>query len=326
MNVHDDVETSGTITRKVPSLVSLCQRVAISNSERLTSLGDHFRIDLILPILQYCSAETLFRFEQASPQLIQETSEFWHALCFKVYPLLAQQNYSDEPPESWRDAFLHLRDLEEQRLEAAGNRLRTQREKEEQRKKDSQIKITDKLPPHKRARAWGSYQPKTLLQKTRSDAVKMQKGVYASPLASRMPVTKGYRSVLTGTSGTTPLFPTVTPSVATPSSNATSGSRVTVTAVSVKRPSLKPSHSSNTSASSQSSVGPVSARKTSAPTLDSSTPRPDRPLSGNQSHRVPERRSFKPPNAKKDPMAALFLPKSRAFSQLPTDSSLRTRP
>lgn len=45
-----------------------------------------------------------------------------------------------------------LRDLEAQRLEAVGSKLRIQREELEQRKKDSQIKLTDKVPPAKRYR------------------------------------------------------------------------------------------------------------------------------------------------------------------------------
>lgn len=45
-----------------------------------------------------------------------------------------------------------LRDLEVQRLEAVGSKLRIQREELEQRKKDSQIKLTDKVPPVKRYR------------------------------------------------------------------------------------------------------------------------------------------------------------------------------
>lgn len=45
-----------------------------------------------------------------------------------------------------------LRELEVQRLEAVGSKLRNQREELEQRKKDSQIKFTDKVPPTKRFR------------------------------------------------------------------------------------------------------------------------------------------------------------------------------
>lgn len=45
-----------------------------------------------------------------------------------------------------------LRDLEAQRLEAVGCKLRIQREELEQRKKDSQIKLTDKVPSIKRYR------------------------------------------------------------------------------------------------------------------------------------------------------------------------------
>ena len=170
----------------------------------------------------------------------------------------------------------------------------------------------------------GASQPKTLFQKTRSDTARMQKGVYGSHLVGRMPAAKGYRSTSSGANlSSGPLFPVV------PSSTA-SGSRVTVTAVPVQRPSVKPSQSqsrpSSTPASSHPNARAARPVESSAPTLNTSAPRPESPLSRNQSLRVPERSSLKPPNAKKDPMAALFMPKKRAFSQLPTDSGIRTRP
>lgn len=152
----------------------------------------------------------------------------------------------------------------------------------------------------------------------------MQKGIYGSPLVARMPNTKGYRPALTSAPGSSaPLFPTVSSSV---TSQSTTGSRVTVTAVPVKRPSLRPSQSSSTTTGSQSSTRVAPIRKALTPTLTGSVPRPEHPLSGDLSQRAPERRPLKPPNAKKDPMAALFMPKHRAFSQLPADSSVRTRP
>jgi len=45
-----------------------------------------------------------------------------------------------------------LQEEEAQRLEAAANRLRTQRLQAEERKKEREVKFTDRVPPAKRAR------------------------------------------------------------------------------------------------------------------------------------------------------------------------------
>ncbi|CAL1705280.1 unnamed protein product [Somion occarium] len=292
--------------------------LAISNVERLTSLGVDFRFDLVRPILQHCSAETLSRLEQATPHLAQDTSDLWQALCFQVYPLLAQQQYSDEAPESWRDAYFVLRDLEAERLEAAGTRLRIQREKEELRKKESQIKLTDRPPPQKRSRGWGSSQPKSLLQKTRSDAAKMHKGLYGSPLMAPMSTLKTYRPV----SSATMITATPTPSSAARTSSSTPGSHVTVTAVT--RPCLKPLKPPNTAAISHSPVKHTPVAKASS--IHSNSHNLKSVTSAPESQRPIERRPIKPPAAKKDPMAALFLPKNRIASQLPPTSNAKPRP
>lgn len=101
------------------------------------------------------------------------SSDLWEKLCFKSYPLLAKQLIQnvDEQPESWRDQYFvcprpfyfkdavsHippklLREAEAHRLEEVKLRLRNQRIEEAERKKEREVKLTDKLPPAKRARA-----------------------------------------------------------------------------------------------------------------------------------------------------------------------------
>ncbi|KAJ3554905.1 hypothetical protein NM688_g2868 [Phlebia brevispora] len=249
--------------RRTPSLVQCCQRgelaiyfervydstkalATASGVRTRRNLGDDVPVELVKPILQNCSAETLLRLEQASPYLANETSgqssihptiacdktdpsvELWKALCFRAYPLTAEQHYTDVEPESWRDAYFDLRDWEKQRLEAVGNKLRSQREELEQRRKDSQVKFTDRLPPVKRSRGWGPTQPKTLFQKTRSDAVKMQKGIYGA----RIPVAP----VKTLRTLNTPSAKLPRPKT-TAAATSSTGTCVTVTAVPRKPPS-----------------------------------------------------------------------------------------
>ncbi|KAI0071757.1 hypothetical protein K474DRAFT_1652078 [Panus rudis PR-1116 ss-1] len=326
MHSEDDTQPPN---RQLPSLVSLCQRVAIANAERLCGLGDDVRFDLVKPILQNCSAETLLRLEEASPQIMSETHQLWHDLCFRAYPLLAKRTYEVDEPESWRDAYFVLQDLETKRLEDIGTRLRTQREEAELRKKESSIKITDRVPPQKRIRPWGQSQPKTLFQKTRSDAAKMQKGIYNS--SSRKIPARTIRPVATSFSPTLDPAPTASSSSI---SGTQSGSRVTVSTVTVKRPANPPPKPQLSLSSQQTRPppmsGPLSSPTRSIPdqntakggTSSVSQAAVSEPPNPN-SRRAP---AVKPPLNKKDPMAALFMPKHRAYSQLPTSAGLKSRP
>ncbi|EKM55056.1 uncharacterized protein PHACADRAFT_183904 [Phanerochaete carnosa HHB-10118-sp] len=311
---------------RVTSLVQLCQRVASAHVENFCSLGDEASFELFAPILQNCSAEALLRFEQATPSLTDCTSELWKALCFRTYPLPAERRNTDTEPDSWREEFFILRDLEARRLEAVGSKLRIQREELEQRKKDSQIKLTDKVPSMKRYRGgWGQAQPpRTLLQKTRADAVRMQKGIYGARMMPAMPASKTCRT-LSSTTATKPSIATATP-IDPPTGKV--GTRVTVSAVAKPHPAavIASQNVSSTPASS-SPARPVPTR-TPSTTVPPASPPPStpRPPQSSPPPIANESGPLKVPVARKDPMASLFMPKHRAYSQLPThSSSMRSR-
>lgn len=115
---------------------------SISFPTAITGLGDDVRYDVIEPVLECCSADTLLRLEQSSPvspprfitaspltlDVVSRTrhlrqvpvqhqirfispdstsSDLWERLCFKSYPLLAEQltRNADDQPESWRDQY-----------------------------------------------------------------------------------------------------------------------------------------------------------------------------------------------------------------------------
>ncbi|KAG1861749.1 RNA polymerase II transcription factor SIII subunit A-domain-containing protein [Suillus subalutaceus] len=166
-------------SRRLPTLVTYCQRVLSTYTDSISSLGDDaIRYDVIKPVLECCSADTLLRLEQSSPYLENDTSEIWQRLCWKSFPLLAEQYLQEgsEAPESWRDQFFLLREAEAERLELAGSRLRSQRMEAEERKKERE-------PPPKRARGWGApSQPKTLFQKTKNEATKFRSSMYNARL------------------------------------------------------------------------------------------------------------------------------------------------
>ncbi|KAH9950267.1 RNA polymerase II transcription factor SIII subunit A-domain-containing protein [Amylocystis lapponica] len=310
-----DVES---LCHRMPSLVQCCQRVASNHVERICSVGDGLRYELLEPILENCSADTLCRLEDESPYIMNQTTGLWKRLCFRTYPLLANKYQADltEEPQSWRGAFYELRDLEARRLDLASERLRSSRQEAEERKKETQIKITDKLPPAKRSKGWGfAPQPKTLLQKTRSNAVRMQKGIYGAG-GPPMPPVKTYRAPVASSAVRPPASSLPASSVTTPS---TTGSRVTVTTVMVPRPSAP--------AAPATSSSPPARLTTRAASPDTMLPAASNTTSPGATSPVPgEARAAVKSPAKKDPMAALFMPKHRAYSQLANAPRNLSRP
>ncbi|KAH9483890.1 Elongin-A [Psilocybe cubensis] len=296
--------------RRVPTLVSLCQRAAIGQGvESIFTLGSDLTYSLVKPILEKCNAEQLSRFEHLSPHLQKDTPELWKARCFSDYPLPAERYIDDDPeePETWRSRFLELRESESKRMDELASKLRTQRMEADERKKEKEVKYTDRVPSAKRPR-YGSTQPKTLFQKTKSDASKVQRAYYNTRVIPPMPASKKHR-VLPQNPGAT----------LSPVPSSSSGSRVVVNTV-IRRPLV----STSSSAASGSLVGRarVSTLKapsshpfpSDAPNSPSISERPDAHSSNSSlPHTVvdPPRPMAKLPTPKKDPMASLFVPKRK---------------
>lgn len=100
-------------------------------------------------------------------------AEIWKGLCLRTSIKAAELCTSDQcpEPESWRDQYFvsrlfwysvitfnmvtswqALQEMEAQRFEELKSRLRTIRQEADDRKKGSQIKLTDRLPPAKRTK------------------------------------------------------------------------------------------------------------------------------------------------------------------------------
>ncbi|KAE9409437.1 hypothetical protein BT96DRAFT_872059 [Gymnopus androsaceus JB14] len=281
-------EASGS-NRRVQSLLQICQRVAGNNIESISSLGE-LPFSLVSPILERCSPEQLLRMEDASTHLKKDTEELWRSLCARTYPTMMERHEDtiETVPDSWRSHFFVLRKAEAKRLEEVGSRIRSQRREAEERKKEREVKFTDRMPPQKRSRGgWNMpAQPKSLFQKTRSEASKMQKNIYNSRMIPPMPKGKDYRT--TG--------PTAGSSLLLPPQQSYSN-RVSVNTV-IRRPMSSTARSS----------GPCA-------TPNAVSPQPIAPSPTNSS--APIEQAFPKPSstAKKDPMASLFVPKHRAYSQ-----------
>ncbi|KAJ7632832.1 RNA polymerase II transcription factor SIII subunit A-domain-containing protein [Roridomyces roridus] len=274
---------------RVPTLVQYCQRVASVHVDSISSLGDELRYDLVKPILERCTVDQLMRLEQASPYLQKETPEIWKGLCFRTYPAANDRYRRGEilEPDSWKEQYFDLVQEEARKFEAVGNKIRRQRLEAEERKKDSGIRVTTQQPTGKRR--WGvSVQPKTLFQKTKSEASRLQKNMYSKPMLPPMPNNgKNYRVLPAANSA---LLPT-----------STSNSRVTVNTV---------VHSVSASGSSSS----VSSTSKGSPLVTTSNP-VESPRKKPRLDLPADSQLPKPMAVKRDPTASLFLPKHRAYSQ-----------
>ncbi|KAH9981138.1 RNA polymerase II transcription factor SIII subunit A-domain-containing protein [Lactifluus volemus] len=272
---------------RIPSLVCYCRRVAAAHIGGIVSLGDNVSYELVRPILESCSADDLRRLEDATPHLRAHTDDLWELLCFREH--LAEVDCfhgSSVPPKPWRHLFFDLRAKKEKRLEEISARMKRQRLEAEERKKQKEIKITDCVPPMKRARGWPvSPQQKSLFQKTRSEASKIQRTMFEPRMRLPMPASHTNRqrvqSVISSSSSL--IHPT-------------SGTRVIVRPVPVgQRPTELPG-------------SPSAGKKTTANVQN----RPQ----GSQPLDPTAREKQTSVGAKKEPSCSLFMPKHRAHSQL----------
>ncbi|KAF8350518.1 RNA polymerase II transcription factor SIII subunit A-domain-containing protein [Amanita rubescens] len=303
-------------SRRIPSLVSMCQRVAATHVDSITNLGPDICFRLAKPILERCSAEQLLQIEDASPQLQHETEELWMNLCSSKYPKMAQRYLTGEEdvPELWRDRYFSMQEAEARRLEELGSRLRLQRQEEAERKKEREVKITDRLPPPKRFKTgWGPGipQPKSLFQKTRFDASKLQKAMYSTRMLPPMPASKNYT-----------LAAKTSAPILLPPPPLTNGQPSRVTVNTVKRPL----YSLTDTVTTAPQKPPLTSGPLSGLSQSKAKPSPchapnNTGAKQNLSTLSAAADSLPRPHVKtprKDPMACLFLPKHRAFSQRPT--------
>ncbi|KAF8274861.1 hypothetical protein EI94DRAFT_19 [Lactarius quietus] len=218
--------------------------------------------------------------------------DLWRQQCFREHPAEVEEYSSGslDTPKSWRDLFFDLRAKKERRLEEISARMKTQRLEAEERKKQKEIKFTDRVPPMKRARGWSSTpQQKSLFQKTRSEASKIQKTMFEPCIRPPMPTVQATRQRVQNVASKSPTR-----------ADTTSGTRVVVRPVPHRqRPATPP-------------VSPPSERKSaSSPVHDASLRPQDSPLL------EPTARLRQPSlSAKKEPACSLFMPKHRAHSQL----------
>ncbi|KIY43513.1 hypothetical protein FISHEDRAFT_78371 [Fistulina hepatica ATCC 64428] len=289
----------GNSVSRVPSLVLYCQRVARNHIDELAGFGC-MDFDLIEPILENCTEEQLRRLEQASPHICEYTDARWKALCYERFPTWMHQEHDSGKavePQSWRNQFNEYQAREKLRLDDLSSKMRIRAAEHDQQKKDTQVTVTDTLPPAKRPR-WGnsSSQVKTLFGKTLCEASKIQQHF-------RKPVAK------TAFSRTHVVL--VQPGASLlPPPPSTSGSRVHIVNTVIRKKTV---HAPvPVDARPPSAVSPLKPLQ-SMPSR--SAPAPSSPSSGPVTLQSVSNVSRSPLAVKKTPFDRLFMPKPRVHSQ-----------
>ncbi|KDQ07067.1 hypothetical protein BOTBODRAFT_149386 [Botryobasidium botryosum FD-172 SS1] len=331
---------------RVRSLSQLCLRVISTNINDYQSLGD-LPYRLVKPILEKCTPEALLQFEKASPHLKAEDQEIWEDLCYKHFGDVRRAPDGSElaAPKSWRKHFVVCREQEAIRVEVAGARLREKYQRLEASKRDRQLIFTDNVPPMKRQKmsgggfTWGATKPRTLFDKARSSAKKI-KAVYRGPPIQPSPASWTDSSSSSSSSTSSFSLPSSLAKTSTPyplipapksrvvqrpmPGSATAhrsllGQLARESEATQKRPTVVVKTISKTmvvgptprAPPTLASILAARARPSGAGVDADSAPAPAPPLS--MAVRLPP-----PARAKTSAANALFMPKNRAYSQLPS--------
>ncbi|KAL1749197.1 hypothetical protein HDZ31DRAFT_59484 [Schizophyllum fasciatum] len=333
--MHDDLAENPC---EIPSLVSLCQRVAANNAACILTLRGSLPAEFLPPILAQADAEDLMRWEEDWPEIMELTRPVWKTVLRKRFPVECQRiDLENASPDSWSDFYLLLKEQESRRFEDAVNKLRTAREEEVYRKQSRMTRVDAKLPAPKQRKYGQSWAPKTPLQKTYTKASRQQQATFARAAPPACP-SRAYAALAKK--------PDILPSP--PPAGAST--HVSVATVVRQRPTASSSSSrasgSSTRAPSASSVGPAGryagspmkyavpagsraprAAEHQQPPASTSHTRPSRPAAASRTACPPPvarpdpppsmaRPDPPPPVARPDPPSAAHSP-SRPIAPLP---------
>ncbi|KAF9514461.1 hypothetical protein BS47DRAFT_871762 [Hydnum rufescens UP504] len=266
----------------VRSLSELALRSILLHLDGLNSLGT-IPYRLAKPILMQCQPEQLMEIERNSPHLKVDDQEIWEELCVKRFDI--QRDKEGYPtPKSWRKYYHVALAREKQLEEEAGLRIRSKYQALEAQKQERRLVFTAaNVPPMKRARTngWGKNPaPKTLYEKARSETMRK-----AGLFAAAKPFPPGPSRTATSPPAGTNIIPTLRrPPAGTSQINLTKPMHIP----------RAPSEKSIFSPSSPTS--PISIKLSETKQAGS----PPRPIP-----HVP-------------PANALFIPKHKSLSQLPS--------
>jgi elongin-A len=104
---------------QIESLRNLCQKCLIDNRCKIKNVGEVPR-DLLLPVLERCSADQLWKIEGFNPGFILEDEFLWSKLFEADFPGSAKSNNQI----SWREAYIQAKAEREKKLEGVTAKLK----------------------------------------------------------------------------------------------------------------------------------------------------------------------------------------------------------
>ncbi|KAL0711199.1 hypothetical protein Bca4012_018177 [Brassica carinata] len=198
------------LSKKPPSLVDLCVRLAIDNVRYIGYVGG-VDFQLLEKILQHCTLEQLMHIEDSTPDtdLSPVTNELWKRFYEKQYgaknlSFVMEKMERSKVNFKWRELYeAKLKVVEEDEKEAV-DRLKQRYKNEDARKQSRQTKLCAKTPPMKKP-FWGnsgsSYNlsnvKSNIMKKAKLDVLKSQE-VKNLTAIKRNTIQKGFRSSYCG--------------------------------------------------------------------------------------------------------------------------------
>ncbi|XP_027031700.1 elongin-A isoform X2 [Tachysurus fulvidraco] len=104
---------SGSKTAYLPKMMTLyeqCIRVLQNHIDSIDEVGG-VPYEILVPVLERCTPEQLYRIEQCNQSFIEESDELWLKHCKRDFKRESPQEY-----ETWRELYLRLHDEREERL------------------------------------------------------------------------------------------------------------------------------------------------------------------------------------------------------------------
>ncbi|KAH0933054.1 hypothetical protein HID58_010171 [Brassica napus] len=168
------------LSKKPPSLVDLCVRLAIDNVRYIGYVGG-VDFQLLEKILQHCTLEQLMHIEDSTQDtdLSPVTNELWKRFYEKQYgaknlSFVMEKMERSKVSFKWRELYeAKLKVVEEDEKEAV-DRLKQRYKNEDARKQSRQTKLCAKTPPMKKP-FWGNSGTSYNLSNVKSNIMKKAK-------------------------------------------------------------------------------------------------------------------------------------------------------
>jgi len=124
----------------VPSLYDQCIQILKDHVDKIDEVGN-LGYDILKPILERASPETLMHIEDYNPYLMEDTSELWEKIVRKDF-----RNKEREECESWREMFERCTVERAEKFEALKGKMKQTSKAEEDQHKKTKLAYVDIAP------------------------------------------------------------------------------------------------------------------------------------------------------------------------------------